>query len=992
MALFLTGHNGWAQTVEVSGTVKDASTGDVVPGASVILKDSMIGVSADADGHYTLPVPASSKSDGVLVFSFMGYKSVEIKIAGKSVINCLLDPDATALEETVVIGYGTAKKVSSLVGTVATVKSETIKNAPSSSALDQLQGQVAGMSVLTSGGVAGDNNVTIKIHGTGSLNSSSQPLYIIDGMPSSSRAIMSMNPNDIASISVLKDASATSIYGSRAANGVVYIITKTGSYNSKATVTVRSQAGISTIADKTLYNNMMSGTELKDFWVRSGIMSPQAIKRNYTDKGYDANTKWVNYFQQFNNPQYQNDVTVEGGGQKVAYMIGASQFHQRGTSIGNFFDRYTVRTNIQGRPKDWLKVGGNLALSYTTRSINGNWTSEDGGSGGYLQGGLSYMNNPLFPAIDPETGKEYDTTYPSGMYNSHYYVKKIPTRNNRYGFTGSFTVEINPFKNFYIKSVAGIDGGMYLNNTKRYPSFVGSPGNGYRSRTTQLSYTATVTNTIEYSFDINHEHEVTVLLGHEGISNYSDYYYATSSGHTDDRLMNLQNGQKSTFSESESFSQSRFLSFFGHADYTFREKYILDATVRNDSSSRFGPDNRSAWFWSVGALWKVKRESFMRDYRWLNDLNFKVSYGTQGNASIGDYTYQSLIGTLTNYADGTSMGIAQPANNSLTWEKQGLLTVALSGRVLDRLDFDLEFYNRKTTSMLMSVPYPYTSGFTSLTANVGGLLNRGVDITLGVDILQSRDYFLRFSTTFGYNKEKITELFNGRDRWEVANTGLAYVVGKPITFYMPIWAGVDPEDGQQRWYVPGSDVDQTTKNADNTTKTFDEASLTQNTGKLYHVPMTGGFSLSGGWNGISVQADFSYVLGKWLWNNDAYFYSNPNVNGGYNQNKEVSDFWTPTHTNAKFPDWSSGAQMQFDSHLLENASFLRLKNLQVAYAFPKKILDRQNVLSSLKFTFTSRNLFTLTKYSGIDPEVDTNVTYGTVGNSKQFLFGVELTF
>lgn len=989
MAIFLTGWTASAQTVEISGTVIDATTGDVVPGASVQLKDAKVGISANADGKYSLRIPAAAKQNGVLIFSFIGYKTEEVPINGRSVVDCRLEQDATALEETIIIGYGTGKKVGSLVGSVTTVKSETIKNAPSSSALDQLQGQVAGMSVLTSGGVAGDNNVSIKIHGVGSLSSSTAPLYIIDGIPSSSRAIMSMNPNDIASISILKDASATSIYGSRAANGVVYITTKTGQYNTKSTVTVRSQAGISTIADDTLYDNMMSGSELKDFWVHAGIYTPQQINSTYTSKGWDANTRWVDYFQQFNNPQYQNDVTVEGGGQKVAYMVGASQFHQRGTAIGNYFDRYTVRTNVQGRPKDWLKVGGNLALSYTKRQLNGNWSSSDGGNGAYLQGGLSYLINPLYPAIDSKTGKEYETQYPSGNYNSHYYMDKSPSITNRYGFTGNFTVEITPFKNFVIKSVAGMDGTFYNTELKAYPSMEGR-STGTRRRTTQFAYTATVTNTLEYSFDINRNHEFSVLVGQEGISNRSDYFYAYASGLTDDRLMNLQNGTAATRSVTESYSQSTFLSFFGHADYTAFGKYILDATVRNDSSSRFGSDNRSAWFWSVGGLWKIKREGFLRDARNLNDLNLKASYGTQGNAEIGDYSYQALIGTLTSYADATSMGVGQPSNNALTWEKQGLFTVALSGRAFDRFDFDVEYYRRKTTSMLMDVPYPYTSGFTELTANVGGLLNQGLDVTLGVDILQSRDYFLRFSTTFNYNKQKITELFDGRDRWEIANTGTAYVVGKPVSFYYPIWAGINSETGQQEWYLPGEDVDKTTKKE--TTTTFDEASLTQNTGKPVSAPINGGFSISGGWKGITVAADFSYVIGKWLINNDAYFYSNPNVFSDYNQNKEVSDFWTPNNTDARFPDWSTGAQMQFDTHILENASFLRLKNLQVGYSFPKKLLDRQNVLSSLRFTFTTRNLWTLTKYSGIDPEVDSNLTYGGLGNSKQYLFGVELTF
>ncbi|MBR5861969.1 MAG: TonB-dependent receptor plug domain-containing protein, partial [Bacteroidales bacterium] len=343
----------FAQKMTVTGNVTDASNGEPVPSAFVYEKGTMNGVTTDVNGHYSISVP----KNGILVFSSIGYKEVEIAVEGKAQVNCDLPVDSEVLESAVAVGYGSAKKVGTMVGSVTTVKSEALKNAPSSSALDALQGQVAGLAVMTTGGVAGDNNVSMTLHGMGSLGSSSSPLYIIDGVQASSSAIMSMNPNDIASISILKDASATSIYGSRAANGVVFVTTKAGAYNSRATVTVRSQAGISTLADFTMYENMMSGSELKDFLVRSGLMTPQDIYNKYTSKGWDANTEWYKYFQQFDNPQFQNDISVEGGGEKVAYMIGASQYHQRGTAFGNFYDRYTVRSNVQGRPKDWLKVG-----------------------------------------------------------------------------------------------------------------------------------------------------------------------------------------------------------------------------------------------------------------------------------------------------------------------------------------------------------------------------------------------------------------------------------------------------------------------------------------------------------------------------------------------------------------------------------------------------------------------------------------------------------
>ena len=974
----------FAQKLTVTGNVTDASTGEPVPFASVHEKGTMNGVNTDVNGHYSISV----SKDGILVFSSVGYNTVEIPVDGKAKINCDLPVDTETLESAVAVGYGSAKKVGTMVGSVTTVKSDALKNAPSSSALDALQGQVAGLAVMTTGGVAGDNNVSMQLHGMGSLGSSTAPLYIIDGVQASSGAVMAMNPNDIASISILKDASATSIYGSRAANGVVYVTTKAGAYNNRATVTVRSQAGISTLADFTLYNNMMSGPELKDFLVKSGIMSPQQIYQKYTSKGWDADTKWYNYFQQFNNPQFQNDISVEGGGEKVAYMLGASQFHQRGTAFGNFYDRYTVRSNVQGRPKDWLKMGMNLSFSMEQTAGAGFW----GGSGSTSNnpyGGLSYTKNPLIPALD-ENGNVPEVMWADGAYNTKYLIEQQPKQTNSYNLLGSFNVEIEPFKNFKIASRAGIDGYFTNYNYTLMPSAQFAGGSGSRSRQYGMSYAATITNTLEYSFRIADAHHFTLLAGHEGVANYSESLSAESDGLSDDRLTNLQNGQKDTYAMSESMSQSRFLSYFGRFEYSILDKYYLDASVRNDACSRFGVDNRNATFWAVGGMWKIKAEDFMFGASAVNDLNLKVSYGTQGNASIGNYQHLGLISASSKYMDTESKVLSQPSNPGLTWEQQALFTVGVNGRFFDMLDVNVEFYNRTTTDMLMDVPYNYTTGFSSLKANVGSLSNMGVDLMIGLDILRGRDYYLRASTTFNYNAEKVTGLFNGLDRWEMTGYGLAYVVGKPVMFYAPIYAGIDPADGAPMWYLPGENVDETTMKE--TTKVFDEAGLTQNTGKRYTPPIYGGFSIGGGWRGISVQADFSYVLGKTLINNDAYFYGNPNAFAEQNYHKAVADFWTPENTDAQYPDWSKGYIMQFDTHMYENANFLRLKNLQVAYALPKKLLAGQNVLNGLKVTFTGRNLLTATKYSGIDPEVAGNLTLGRLGNSKQYLFGLELTF
>ena len=969
-----------AQNITVSGVVVD-QVGDPIPGVAVFVSGTTVGTMTGTDGEFSLKIPAATKT---LKASCVGFEDTEVPVQKGKMVITMADA-VTFLEEAVAIGYGSPKKIESLVGSVTTVNSESIKNAPSSSALDMLQGQVAGLAVLTSGGVAGDNSVTMTLHGVGSLTSSSQPLYIVDGVPSSARSIMALNPNDIESISVLKDASATSIYGSRAANGVVHIITKSGAYNNDATVTIRSQWGISTITDKSLYENMMSSSELADFWNAAGVHSAQYVKETFYDKGYNADTKWYNYVQQFNNPQYQNDISVEGGGQRVAYMIGASQFHQRGSAIGNVYDRYTLRSNIQGRPKDWLKVGMNSSVSYDKTIQNPNW-SNSSNNRNYTSGALSYLTLPFYPAINPETGEEYVDEYPGGMINHRTYMANRVAPTERISITGALFATIDFTRNLRFSSRAGIDGyvSRYVGVLK--PDYFVAAGYGWRARSVTYNYSSSLTNTLEYNADLGDDYKFTILLGHEELFNDYDYFSGSAEDITNVNITLIQNGDPAKNLVSESQSRSAFRSFFGHIDYTMFEKYILDFSLRYDASSRFGSNNRWAPFWSAGALWKLKKEDFFRSMVWVNDLNFKVSYGTQGNAGIGNYEHLALVGTGGSYEGQTAMYYYQPASPDLKWEQQALLTIALTGKILDKFDFDIEWYNRKTTDMLMSVPIPSTVGFSSQMRNVGALLNQGFDITLGYDLIRTRDSFLRFQTTFNYNQEKILELFDGRNRWEIANTGVAFVVGHPVMYYQPIYAGVDRETGKPTWFKAGENIDECTK--DEVTDVFDEVGLTQNTGLKRHAPVNGGFSFQGGWKRLSFVADFSYVLGKYMINNDAYFYANPHQFTSDNQHKSVSDFWTENNKDAQWPDWRQGLSMQFDTHLIEDASFLRLKNLQVAYSLPMK----NKLFRDIKITFTGRNLLTATKYSGIDPENDTNVSLGLPANSKQYLFGAELTF
>lgn len=1004
-ALFLGGLSAFAQTaIKVTGIVTEESTAFEVPGVAISEKGNVLNRTITDDlGNYSISVPANA----VLVFSAMGYQTVEVPVEGRNSIDVVLKDDAIMLESAVSVGYGSAKKVGNIVGNVTTVKADAVKNAPTPSALDFLQGQVAGMQVLTTGGVAGDNNISMKIHGVGSLSSSSEPLFIVDGIQSSSSAVMAMNPNDILNITVLSDASATSIYGSQGANGVVVVTTKSGSYNSDATITVTSLYGISTLANEQFYKNMMTGPELKDFWIRSGLMTEEAIKKTYTDHGYDADTKWYKYFQRLNNPQYQNDITIEGGSDKTAYLITASQFHQDGNTIGNFYDRYTMRSNLQARPKDWLKVGVNVNGSVSQDMANENWGDSSDGAA-YTSGGLSYMINPLIPPVVGDDGK-----YPNGLYDQYFYTENYVNKYTTYRAIASAFAELEPVKNLIYTARVGTD--AYVEFMDRYltPSSQIS-STGMVQKSTYYAAKTTINNTLEYKFSFNdNRDDLSLLLGQE----YLDYGYksvaAFGTGLTDDRYLSLDNTDVESRQVKQNKTQYRFLSFFAHADYSHADKYFLDFTIRNDASSRFGKNKRNGTFWATGLMWKAYNEDFLKDnVSWINRLNLKASYGTQGNANVGNYTHLGKISKLsTAYNGGYGIVLSSPSNEDITWENQSLLTIGVDTRLFDKVDVNLSYYDRRTTDMLMSVPQPYTSGFTSVSANVGAMRNNGIDLSLNFDILNTRDASLSARATFAYNNEKVTKLFNGLDRWEIANTFLAYVVGSPVYYYGPIYAGVDPEDGAPMWYLPAEETktvidpvtgkettevtilkDITTKDPSRVTKTYNEEQLTQNTGIRRNEPINGGFGFTGRYKNLQVRADFAYVLGKHLYNNDAYFYANPVENVGKNQIKVVSDFWTPYNTDAKYPDWSKGYAMQFDTHMLEDASFLRLKSLVVGYSVPQSWLKNQKVFKSIMLTITGRNLLTFTKYSGIDPEVDSNLTVGIPGNTLQVLGGLELKF
>lgn len=974
-----------AQNLAVTGKVTYADDGSPVIGATIKLKGTNTATLSDVNGYYKITIP-SSAAEKALVVSFTGLETKEIKVSQSGNYDVAMNPDATEIEDVVVVGYGSARKMNTTVGSVTQVSGKKLGARPTASVMDAMQGQVAGLQVYTSSGEPGTMQ-SVRLHGIGSLTASSTPLYVLDGVQIDPSLVMSMNPNDFESISVLKDASATSIYGSRAANGVIYITSKRGTLNTKTRVTARAQYGISSLANQKFYDQMMSTDQLWNFWVDNGIRTQAQIDA-FKNAGYDANTRWIDYYQRNNVPMTQTEIMLQGGGGKTTYMVSASQYHQEGTAPGSFFDRYTVRSNIESQANSWLKLGVNMHLSDDTRQNNSNYGTNA------LSGGISFLRQPFYSPYNKETGEEEDFIKGMNAYNPNYIARNNPDVYTKYAVLGNAFVQIEPVKNLKIMSRLGINYTYDKNDWYRYPSYKASLNNGQVGKSTTLNLQKQISNTIEYMLNIKEDHKLTALLGQEGTQRNNNYYYAQSTGQTDDRLLQLENGLQSTYAMSSSSWAYNELSFFGRLDYSFRNKLFVDASVRSDASSRFSAANRNATFWSAGAMYDLKKEAFLANNNTISGFRLKASYGTQGNSLYGsssnNYGYMATTGSTTNYGTKAAWTISQPGNPDLKWETQTKLTAGVNIQLWNKLDINVEYYNRSTEDMLMNVPIPSSTGFETTLKNVGSLVNNGVDINLTYNILTKEDYYLTFSTVFNYNAEKVTKLFDGRSRWEIANTGVAYVVGEPVMYYYPIYAGVNSENGKQQWYKPGSSVDQKTTN-NGVTESFNASDLTQNTGFSRYAPISGGFSVSGGWKGIALQADFSYVLGKYLISNDRYFSENPNQFAGYNTSSNVLAQWKSPGDIAEYPDWSKGAIMQFDTHLLDNASFLRLKNLQLSYSFPSHMMNKIGI-NGLKIFAVGRNLLTVTKFRGIDPEVDSNLSLGALGNSKQYGFGIELVF
>ena len=954
--------------VTISGRVISAEDKQPLIGVSVVTED-MQGVATDVDGKYNI----KAKSGSVLTFSYLGFKSIEWRVpkdASSVQYNVEMVSDSESIDDVVVIAYGTRKK-GTVAGSVASVKTEKIESTPTAAFDQALQGQVAGLTVLSNTGEPSASAV-MTIRGTNSINSGTAPLYILDGVPISSSDFNTINPADIESLSVLKDAASTSIYGARAANGVIVITTKRGRRAERPRIEYRMQMGFSQVASGKW--DLMNTAERIAYEKEIGMTEGQ----NYNVLS-QTDVNWMEEVFNSSALLQSHEVTVSGADDKSNYYLSGGYYSQDGTAVGSMFERYSLRANFDRKAAEWLKVGSNTMLNYQNiqQADEGSYTLVTPISAARFM--MPYWN-PY--RADGSLASINDGTWRGNGQNPLEWLANNPVTYKKYKLISTIYAEATPIEGLTLRSQLGVDYSHTTGFGVSYPSYAPNQGQGSASRSSTDGHTLTVTNTANYRFNLDNDHSFNFMLGHEGVDYHYEAFSLMTKGQNNDRLTNISTGTRATLWSDTTDSDYGFLSFFSRGEYNYRNTYFVEASVRADGSSRFGKSRRWAAFWSVGFMWDMRNEEFMQSApKWLTTAQLSLSTGTSGNSSIPNYEHLALVGGGLDYVGDAGVALMQPGNENLGWEKPWTTNFAIHAGFWNRLNADLELYYKRTSDMLMEVPAPYsTTGYGYYWDNVGVMVNAGAELNLNATLVATKNFNWSVNTNVSYNHNEIVELYNGVKEYERSNTNTKLVVGHPLgEFYINRYAGVNPANGDALWYD---------KNGELTTELRDEDKVL--VGKSYHAPWQGGFGTALSWKGLSLSTQFSWVADRWMINNDRYFDESNGRFASYNQSSRLLSRWKQPGDVTDIP--RHGEYTEFDSRLLEDASFLRLKNVMLSYSLPADVLKKTRVFSGIRIYAQAQNLLTFSKFSGLDPEGTANIYAAQYPMSRQFTFGLDLTF
>ncbi|MEL6253880.1 MAG: TonB-dependent receptor [Bacteroidota bacterium] len=1008
--------NAWAQFT-ATGTVNTEGDEPLV-GASVLLKGSTLGAITGNDGSFSIKVPGNS---GTLIVSFVGYKTSEFEITSSNPnIEIKLGEEVTTVDEVIIVGYGQEKRGSN-TGAVSTVNSDVLEQVPLGSFEQTLQGNVAGVQSIMSNGQPGAN-VNILIRGQGSISASSDPLFVIDGIPvasgnltvsaETSNPLATMNPNDIESVTVLKDAAATAIYGSRGANGVILITTKSGTPG-KAKVEFRTQIGVNdwAIAEKNRLRGLTaeeythlyiegyqnrSGEDIETIKARfdgqfpdpqTGLPAVDIIpdgNGGYSLGEIRVDTRWLDELSRKGlNQSY--DLSVSGGSSNMTYFVSGSYFGQEAPIIGSDLERLSSRANVSIQVSPKFKITNNLNISRTTQNgMNDATRWANPLYNGYLMApvvpirdaeGLYYDghkgffmggNNPVGSLA--EDGDDVQTWTMNRILDNVSLSYEIV---DGLSISSAWAFDLLNYQEFYFRNGRYGDGrnlnGLGTESTRNILNWIG-------------------TQTMNYNKSFDGVHNMTLLAGYESQKSSTRSVITTGNDFAHPSLRTLASAAEPN-SISSTLTEFAFTSVFARANYNFAEKYFLSGSVRNDGSSRFGANQRFGTFWSVGVAWRLDQESFLQASSFITALKLRASYGVLGNAGIGNYEHIGTINFSGIDYDGNPGGApGQIGNPDLTWEKSTTVNVGLDFAILNnRLDGTIEYFNRGSDALLLDVPISRTTGFASKTQNFGSLENRGLEITLNANIINGRDLKWSVGGNITFLRNMITKL----DEEFIAGTKLRREGEDYQSFFLAEWAGVDPENGDPLWYTDSSRTA--------TTNNFAEAErfLSDKTATPSHF---GGFNTRLSWKGLSLSLQFSHAWDQYLYDATAWVIQGDGRFTPRSQTNLVLDRWQQSGDITDVPKFSwgngSGSNSRNTTRWLHDGTFIRLRNFTLAYNLPQGLLNNAKIRSARVYV-RGVNTFTWTREDNlyIDPEAAfSGVINSPVPNLKTISVGVDLGF
>lgn len=1033
----------FAQEKIVTGVVSD-KTGPL-PGANVVVKGTTRSTQADFDGKFSI----SAKAGEVLVISFTGYNNSTLTVGAASNYKVTLD-EGIALQEVVVLGYDKTSSKPKSVSAVTTISSETIKNRPNVTVLQSLVGNAPGLNVFSSSGSPGTAKYDLLIRGAGSVNSSTEPLYIIDGIPANSVVFRNINPEDIESVSVLKDAAATSIYGSRSANGVVVITTKSGKFDSKFKVTYSSTYGISELPkdDYNIMNSKQLLTLQRDRGISAGfgqnVLLNNALGRDASDFTplTDAeiarapSTDWRKIFFTTSVTKTHN-LSFTSGGKSLNNFTSVSYTNQEGIVKNTDFQRFTFRSNFNGKSaNERFNFGTYSTISFSTRHQLGQETNANVNNNviqNPLQGsltGVPYYGSDFYPGTGQGLFDKIGTDFDGG--NTILALQDLlvegnqPNRYNELKVLTNANASFELSKHWTIGTKLGVDYTVsdrvfarapwsYLAIAVRETTLVNGaplPYGGFENRATTRDFGFNNVTNLLYSNKWG-KHSLNAGLYTEYLKSH---YTSNSMTHNGLDLLNYAFGAGTGWvslgpdyapllpTVGAFKADAGTFAYFGSATYDFDEKYGVDIVARRDASYRFVDDNKWGTFGSVGARWNIDKENFMKNSV-FNMLKLRASYGIQGNQNLGVpafggtplYTNNNLVRDLvasaTGYGNTPGYNLAQFGNNLLQWEEQIQANVGLDfGLWNDKLSGSVDVYNKRTDKLLSSILLSAATGASSdVDGNNGSLQNRGIELALKYKLIRNENVNLTIFANGSYNKNKYLAYTEDK------SGDFINAVGTQVNeYFMVPYAGIN-----NAGYTDVNGVAQPANGNllfldinNNLTENPSNDSDRRRTGKSNIPVYQGGFGFNFDYKGFSLDAQFAYVFDVWRLDYTQLWLMSPSFISDNNMSADILNAWTPTNTNTDIPSLDAtnfGVASDMSDKWLKDASYIRLRNLNFGYSFDKEMLSK-SFMTSLKFFIQAENLYTWTKWRGFDADSGELTNLGKFPAPKTISFGVNVEF